>query len=88
MTEYSVKLENRELNTLNSALHYTYSIWPDSSIKKEVPYKFYQKRFINYNLKCEISPNEDGERQSREDFIKFFELKRENQEYSYIVLIE
>ena len=33
MTEYSVQLENGVLNTLDGAIHYTYSVWPDSTIK-------------------------------------------------------
>ena len=78
MTEYSVQLENGVLNSLDGALHYTYSVWPDSTIKKEVPYKFYQKRVINYDLECETSPNEDGEGRGREDFIRYFEDKRNN----------
>ena len=36
---------------------YTFSVWPGSQIKKDVPYKFYQKPIYNYKLECENNGN-------------------------------
>ena len=53
MTEYDVQLENGVLNRLDNALHYTYSVWPSSEFKKNIPMKFWQKQVYNYDISCD-----------------------------------
>ena len=44
------------LDVLRSSLHYTYTFFPDDSVKKEVPLKVWQKPTYNWKLECENTP--------------------------------
>lgn len=44
---------NGVLDILENSLHYTYSVYPGSSIKEKNEYKIYQRPTINWNIECE-----------------------------------
>ena len=56
MTEWDVQLENGVLTRLDSHFHTSYSLFPSSHIKKEIPMKFYQRATANYKLECAQDP--------------------------------
>ena len=60
LTEWDLQLENGVLMRLDDTMHTSYSFFPSSHIKKEVPLKFYQLPIQNYKLECENEPGEDG----------------------------
>ena len=41
------------LDVLQNKMHYTYSFFPDDSIKKEIPMNFYQRPTYHWKLECE-----------------------------------
>lgn len=43
MTEYEFQKENKVLEVMESAQHYSYSFFPDSSAKKQVNLSVFQK---------------------------------------------
>ena len=56
-TEYDLQKENGILEWLESTRSYTYSLWPDSTIKTEIEMQFYQRPIYNYKLACEADPD-------------------------------
>ena len=50
--EYDYQFENSVLNRLEESLHFTYSVWPSSEIKKNVPLNMYQRPIYNFKLEC------------------------------------
>ena len=55
LTEWDVHSENGVLNYVDQARSVTYSLWPSSDVKKDIPMKFYQKPAYNYKIECETS---------------------------------
>ena len=41
LSEWKFQEDNLLLNRMDELLHYTFSVWPSSEYKKEVPLKFY-----------------------------------------------
>ena len=58
-TLFDLELENGVGNILDDALHYSYSMWPSSNIKKDIPMYFYQQPIYNYKLTCDNEPERD-----------------------------
>ena len=56
---FDLELENGVGNILDDALHYSYSMWPSSDIKKDIPVYFYQQPIYNYKLTCDNEPERD-----------------------------
>ena len=55
LNEYDFQLENGVLNALESQRSYTYSFYPDSSVKKDIFMNFYQRPVYNWKLECELT---------------------------------
>ena len=53
LTEYSFQKENGVLDPLQRSLLYTYSFFPDDSIKNDVELKVWQKHVHGWNLLCD-----------------------------------
>ena len=47
--------------TLESSWSYTYSVWPDSSAKRDVSVNMYKRPIYNYKLECHNSDDRDME---------------------------
>ena len=58
-TLFDLEFENGVGNVLDDLLHYSYSTWPSSDIKKDIPMNFYQQPIYNYKLECDIEPGRD-----------------------------
>ena len=58
-TLFDLELENGVGSILDDALHYSYSMWPSSNIKKDIPMYFYQQPIYNYKLTCDNEPERD-----------------------------
>ena len=56
---FDLELENGLINVMDDWNHYTYSFFPSSEIKKDIPMKFYQKPIYNYKLECDNEPGRD-----------------------------
>ena len=52
MTEWDVQIENGVLLRMDDTRSTSYSFWPSSEIKKDVPLKFFQRSQTNYALRC------------------------------------
>ena len=52
MTEWDIHLENGVLTRLDDQPHTSYSFYPSSALKKEVPMNFYLKPLKNFKLEC------------------------------------
>ena len=73
LTEWDVHSESGVLNYVDQARSVTYSFWPSSEIKKDIPMKFYQKPAYNYKIECETS----SEAHSLADFQEVFKTEAE-----------
>ena len=61
LTEWDLHLENGVLTRLDDTMHTSYSFFPSSAIKKEVPIKFFQRPQVNFKIECATDPTKSYE---------------------------
>jgi len=72
VTQYDMEKESGVLDLLESYPHYTYTVFPSSSIKQKVEYDMFARPAIDWSLQCEL----DGKsRRSTDKFKLNFESK-------------
>ena len=53
MTEYDLQNESGVLGYLEENVHYTYFVFPGTSVKNNIEMNFYQRPTIQWSLECE-----------------------------------
>lgn len=53
MSEWDVQLENGILTKLDEHMHTSYSFFPSSHLKQNIPMNFYLRPNSSYKLECE-----------------------------------
>ena len=68
ITQYDLQRQNGVLNILESYIHYTASVFPGSSIKKNIMMDVYVRQSIPWSLECEHS--NVASRQEAQEFFR------------------